>query len=161
MRDQGLDIDLLYEKSFESFDLIIDGTATYIADQEREILGVTDFFAGKWAFPKWSADIDVQVDYRDWTFFWNVDYIGSMSEDPIDNLITRADQTTYNHFSVRYRGSDWEVIGTVRNAFDVDPPAVSRSVGSQSGSRAFNTIIGTGYDVFGRAFALQVSKGFF
>ena len=159
-KSRGQDIDLLYEKSFSSFDLTIDATATHLSHQEREVLGTTDYFTGAWAFPTWSSDIDVQIDYRDWTFFWNIDYIGSMSEEPRDNRIHRADQTTYNAFSVRYRGADWEIIGTIRNAFDVDPPIVSDGMGSQSGSRAFNTIIGTGYDVFGRAYALQLSKGF-
>ena len=159
-KSRGQDIDVLYQKSFSRFDLTIDATATHLSHQEREVLGTTDYFHGRWAFPKWSSDIDVQVDYRDWTFFWNIDYIGSMSEDPRDNRIHRADQTKYNAFSVRYRGADWEIIGTIRNAFDVDPPIVSDGMGSASGSRQFNTIIGTGYDVFGRAFALQVSVRF-
>ena len=159
-KSRGQDIDLLYQKDFSSFDLTIDATATHLSHQEREVLGVTDFFHGRWSYPTWSADVDFQIDYRDWTFFWNVDYIGSMSEDPRDNRIHRADQVTYNAFSVRYRASNWELIGTVRNAFDVTPPIVSDGMGSQSGSRAFNTIIGTGYDIFGRSYTIQASMGF-
>jgi iron complex outermembrane recepter protein len=159
-RSKGVDVDLVYERQFSMLDLTIDLTATHIEKQDEELLGTFDEFAGKWGFPKWAAQADVRVDYRDWTFFYNVDWIGSTAEEPVDNRICATGQRTYNSASVRYRGSDWEVIGTVRNLLDRDPPIVSDGCGSQSATRAFNTIPGTGYDLVGRAYVLQVSKSF-
>ena len=158
---KGLDIDILYEREFSTFDLTLDLTATHISEQDRELLGTLDEFKGRWGFPTWVAQGDVRVDYRDWTFFYTIDWIGSTAEDPVNNRICETDQETYNHASVRYRGqSDWEIIGTVRNILDNKPPIVSDGCGSVTATRVFNTIPGAGYDLLGRAYAIQVSKGF-
>ncbi len=124
------------------------------------MLGELDAFERRWGFPDWVAQLDVQVDWRDWTFFYNVDWIGSSAEDPVANRICDTDSVIYSAASVRYRGADWEIIGTARNIFDADPPIVSDGCGSQTASRVFNTLPGTGYDLVGRAFILQASKGF-
>lgn len=160
LRSKGVDIDLLYEREFSTFDFQLDVSATHIEKQDRELFGTFDEFAGRWGFPKWVARADVRVDYRDWTFFYNIDWIGSTAEEPVANLFCKTDQETYNSASVRYRGSDWEVIGTVRNMLDNDPPIVSDGCGSESATRVFNTIPGAGYDLIGRAYVLQVSKSF-
>jgi outer membrane receptor protein involved in Fe transport len=159
-RSKGMDIDLLYEREFSTFDVTIDLSATRIDDQDRELLGEFDQFAGKWGFPDWVAQTDIRVDYRDWTFFYNVDWIGSSAEEPVANRFCSTDHATYNSVSVRYRGSDWEVIGTARNVLDNDPPIVSDGCGSETAARVFNTVPGAGYDLIGRSYVLQVSKGF-
>ena len=125
-----------------------------------ELLGVLDNFERRWGFPDWVAQLAVQVDWRDWTFFYNVDWIDRTGEDPVDNRICSTSDESYSAASVRYRGSDWEVIGTIRNMFDNDPPIVSDGCGSETAGRVFNTLPGTGYDLVGRAYILQVSKAF-
>jgi len=162
-RSKGFDIDILYQREFSSFDLTIDLTATHIEKQERVLLGQFDDFKGRWGFPEWVGQADVRLDYKDWTLFYNLEWIGTTSEVPVENFICGTDQETYSNLSLRYRGqSDWEIIGTLRNLSDNKPPIVSRDANcnSQSATRAFNTIPGAGYDLIGRAFALQVSKGF-
>ena len=62
--------------------------------------------------------------------------------------------------SVRYRADTWEVIGTVRNLADKLPPIVSDGCGSATAARVYNTIPGAGYDLLGRSYTLQLSKGF-
>lgn len=159
-RSTGMDVDLLFEHEFSTFDLTIDIAATRIDKQDQELLGVADQFAGKWGFPEWSAQADIRVDWRDWTFFYNIDWIGDVSEEPVPNLICSTGSVTYNAATVRYRGAEWEVLGTVRNILDADPPIVSDGCGSGSATRVFNTLPGTGYDLMGRTFVLQLSKGF-
>ncbi len=160
-RSKGLDIDILYEREFSSFDIIVDLSATHIEKQEREILGEFDDFTGKWGFPEWVAQGDFRANYRDWTFFWTIDWVGSTAEDPVDNRICETDQETYHSASVRYRGqADWEIIGAVRNVLDNQPPIVSDGCGSESASRVFNTLPGSGYNLIGRAYSIQLSKGF-
>ena len=157
---KGMDIDVLYEREFSTFDLTIDLSGTHISEQDRELLGTLDEFKGRWGFPTWVAQGDIRVDYRDWTFFYTIDWIGSTAEEPEANLICETDQETYNHASIRYRGqSDWEVIGTIRNILDNEPPIVSDCT-SETATRVFNTIPGAGYDLIGRSYAIQVSKGF-
>ena len=57
-------------------------------------------------------------------------------------------------------GDDWEIIGSVRNLFDKDPPFVSGGQGADGASRFLNTLPGVGYDLFGRSFTLRFAKRF-
>ncbi len=160
-RSKGLDIDIVYTKEFSAFDLTIDLSATHIEKQSQVLLGVFDDYKGKWSYPDWVAQGDIRVDYRDWTFFWNVDFVGSQDEDGPSSRICKTGTKTYNGASIRYSSqADWEVIGTVRNIFDKDPPFISDGCGSQTAARLFNTVPGVGYQLFGRTFSLQLSKAF-
>jgi len=166
-RSAGTDIDITWEKEFSTFDVILDGSATYIREQERDLLGELQDFRGKWGFPEWTIDADLRVDWRDWTFFWRVYWIGNQKEDPVFdpgtmNLDRPVKTGTYtvNSVAARYRAADWEIIGTISNLFDRDPPLVGDNVGSITANQFFNTLPGVGYDLFGRSFVLQVSLFF-
>lgn len=160
-RSRGVDYNIQYQKDYASFDLTIDVSATQLLEQDRELLGELDDWHGKWAFPEWAAQVDFRIDYRDLTMFYNLSYIGSSSEGEVANRYCSTKAVTYNNVSLRYRGqNDWEVIGTLRNLLDKQPPIVSDGCGSATASRIYNTIPGAGYDLMGRAFALQFSKGF-
>ncbi len=166
-RSKGLDIDVLFEKEFSNFDMTIDVTATHITKQNQELLGQFDEFRQRWAYPDWVATGDLRLDYRDWTAFWSVDWIGNQKEAPvydpgtmnIDRPVTTG-TVTYNHLSVRYTAADWQIIGTVRNLFDVEPPIVGDNVGSDTANRIANSIPAAGYDIRGRSFIVQASIGF-
>ena len=160
LKSEGYDVDLLYEREFSTVDLTIDASATYTSNYKRELLGVVDQFERRWGFPDWVADVDVRLDWRDWTFFYNYAWINSTSVDPIPNQVCSTESKSYSAASVRYRGAEWEVIGTIRNIFDEDPPIVGNSCDDRSATRVFNTIPGTGYDLVGRAFILQASMRF-
>ena len=166
-RSKGLDIDVLYQREFSSFDLIVDLTATYIEKQDQELLGQFDEFRGKWGYPDWSAGGDFIVDYRDWRFQWTVNWIGNQSEDPVFDPGTmnldrpvKTGTATYNTLGVRYTADSWQVVGTIRNMFDEDPPIVGDNVGSQTANRIFNTLPGVGYELLGRSYILQASLFF-
>ncbi len=166
-RSRGVDIDLLFQKEFSSFDMTVDLTATHISSQQQDLLGQFDEFRGKWSFPGWAAQGDLTVDYRDWTFFYSVDWIGNQAEDPVfDPGTTNLDRpvatgdVTYQHLAARYTGAEWQIIATIRNITDRDPPILGDNVGSQTANRFFNTIPGGGYDLRGRSFILQASIGF-
>jgi len=161
LRSRGVDYDLLYEQEFASWDLTIDLSATQTLEQDRTLLGEYTDFQGKWAFPEWAADADIRADYRDWTAFYNIAYIGSTAETPVANRYCSTEPVFYHTVTLRYRGqSDWEILGTIRNLFDELPPIVSDGCGSETATRVFNTIPGAGYNLLGRSFALQLSKGF-
>ena len=167
-RSRGLDIDILYERAFSRFDLAVDFSATRIKEQYFELFEQGYELAGRWGFPEWSAELDTYVDWRDWRFLWRVGYVGHSREERVFDpgttnvdRIRRTPSKDYHTLSVRYTSpNDWQVIATVRNLFDSDPPIVSDGQGSNSARRVFNTIPGAGYDLLGRTFVLQVSKEF-
>ena len=165
-RSKGYDIDILYQKEFSTWDLTIDGTATHLDKQSQDLLGEQNEFVNRFGFPDWSFNVDVRADWRDWTFFWFVNWIGNQNEDPAtdpDGTIDRPFKTgtrTYHGLSARYTAADWQVIGTVSNVFDRNPPIVGDGLGSLSANRIFNTLPGVGYDLFGRSFIVQLAYSF-
>lgn len=167
-RSEGVDFDLVYSREFSRFDLTFDMTVTKLNEQFFEVLGDEFELEGRWGFPEWSGDLDVYLDWKDWRFLWNMDYIGSTEEDPVfdpgttnQDRISETDDILYHTLSARYTSpDDWQLIATVRNVFDEDPPIVSDGVDTDSATRFFNTLPGTGYDLLGRTFVLQFSKQF-
>ncbi len=167
-RTKGVDVDFLYEREFSRYDLAIDLTATYTDEQYFELFDETFDVDGRWGFPHWRAQLDVYVDWRDWRFLYSVSYVGRTAESPVfdpdTTNVDRINETNakdYHTISARYTSpNDWQMIASVRNLFDRDPPIVSDGQGSDSGFRIFNTLPGTGYRLLGRTFVLQVSKAF-
>ena len=164
---RGFDIDFLYEKEFPSFDLTIDGTVTRLKEHRVELFDDVWDNVGHWGYPEWSAALDLRIDYRDWTVFWRTSFIGDTAEDPVfDPDTTNSDRVHetkdkfYHTVSARWRNTNWDVIGTVRNLFDKDPPAVGDGVPRQETARVFNTLPGVGYPLFGRTFVVQVARRF-
>ncbi|WP_308365235.1 MULTISPECIES: TonB-dependent receptor domain-containing protein [unclassified Microbulbifer] len=156
----GYDIDMLYEHSFNSFDLSVDTTITYTDESNSEILGETENYEGAFGFPHWRGDMDVGIDYKEWEFNWRIDYIGSTAEEPNERLITQTDNELYHTISARYTQGDWRLLATVRNLLDDEPPIVSDGTGSVSATRVFNTLPGSGYPMFGRTFMVQLGYEF-
>lgn len=170
-RTKGIDFDILWQKEFETFDLSIDVTATRIEEQFLELFGTEFNLEGQFGTPQWSANADVQLDYRDWTFNWRVNWIGNQATqqqfDPGTTNVDRPFQTghfTSNNVSVRYTANDWQVIGTVTNLLDAQPPILGSSGDygnvDVNANIFFNTLPGVGYDLLGRSFILQFSRGF-
>ncbi len=167
-RTKGYDLDVLYEKTFSRFDLAIDFSATYLDEQYLQLFEEEYELDGRWGYPEWTAELDFYVDWRDWRFLWAISYVGHTREervfDPDTTNVDRIRRTPSKDFhtlSARYTSpNDWQVIATVRNLFDTDPPIVSDGQGSNSATRIFNTIPGAGYELLGRMFILQVSRQF-
>ena len=164
---RGYDIDFVYEKAFPSFDLTVDGTLARLVEQSTQLFDEQWNNVNNWGYPKWLGEVDVRVDYRDWTYFWRVNYIGNTSEDPVfDPGTTNADRkvrtpkTFYHTLSGRLRRNDWDVVASVRNLFNKKPPLVGDNVPSDSAARIFNTLPGVGYSLLGRTYVLQISRKF-
>ena len=165
---RGFDTDFVYEHEFPSFDLTIDGTVNILKEQTTELFDEVWNSVNNWGFPKWTGVMDVIFDYRDWRFLWRADFIGASVATPVfdpgtDNIDRQY--WTSKHWehtlSVRYTASDWEVIASVRNAFDKQPPLVADGVPRDDTYRFLNTLPGVGYDILGRTFVLQFSREVF
>ena len=164
---RGFDIDFLYEREFPTFDLTVDGTVTRLKEHRVQLFDEVWDNVGHWGYPEWSAELDLRIEYRDWTVFWRTSFIGDTAEDPVfDPDTTNSDRVVvtkdkfYHTLSARWRNPDWDVIGTVQNVFDKDPPGVGDGVPRNATSRIFNTLPGVGYPLFGRVFVLQVARRF-
>ena len=164
---RGYDIDFLYEHEFSTFDLIVDGTITRLIEQSTELFDDHWNSVNNWGYPKWSGELDIRVNYRDWTAFWRLYYIGNTSEDPVydpdtNNLdrVVRTKKTLYHTASLRWRNNEWDVIASIQNVFDKKPPIVGDSVPRDETTRIANTLPGVGYHLFGRTFVVQVAKQF-
>jgi len=167
---KGQDIDIVFEHSFPSFDFGIDAAFVKLDEQTFEVFGQGYDLEGRWGYPTWRGDTEVYIDYKDWRFSWNMDYIGESEENPVTvdiagvdtpNSVYKANSATYHSFGVRYRSPDeWEVIGTVRNVGNKKPPRVGQNIDSDGSGRVYNTLPGTGYDLVGREFVLRFSMAF-
>jgi outer membrane receptor protein involved in Fe transport len=163
----GVDTNIVYDMDTESGRFTLDMTATYLIEQNQELFGQVSRLAGRWGFPRWSAEAQARYNWRDYTVAWSVDYIGESKELPVvDPGTTNIDRIfrTPNYLShavsLRYAADDWELIGTVRNVFDKDPPFVSGGQGAEGASRVLNTLPGIGYDLLGRSFTVRFAKRF-
>ena len=166
-RSTGVDTNIVFDKDTEGGRFTLDTQITYLIEQNFELFGETTQVAGRWGYPRWSANSQARYSWRDFTFAWSVNFIGKSKEDPVfDPGTTNIDRVfrTPNYLqhavSLRYAGDDWEIIGSVRNLFDKDPPFVSGGQGADGASRFLNTLPGVGYDLFGRSFTLRFAKRF-
>jgi outer membrane receptor protein involved in Fe transport len=164
---KGVDTNIVYEMDTELGRFTLDTLVTYLIEQNQEVFGQTSRLAGRWGFPRWSAEAQARYTWRDYTLAWSVDYIGESKELPVvdpgtTNIdrIFRSPNYVSHTVSLRYSGDDWELIGTVRNLFDKDPPFVSGGQGAEGASRVLNTLPGVGYDLLGRSFVLRYAKKF-
>jgi len=166
-RSRGYDFNFLYEHQFETGKLTWDASMTYLDKQSYVLFDEFIRLEGRWGYPRLSANTQIRYDWRDWRFGWFVNFIGASKEAPVyDPGTTDQDRQnrTPNYLvhtaSVRYQQADWEAIFSVRNVFDKDPPYVADGQGSDGATRIYNTLPGTGYDLFGRTYVVQLSYKF-
>ena len=124
----------------------------------------------------WRGESDVRFYWRDFTFIWTTDYIGSTDEEPVYHLpadgtvtnVVDADDKFFHNLSIRYRDPNrrfYLVVG-VRNVFDETPPVVGWGAFSPSESTGvgYNIPLGAGYSLLDRrifaAFSYDLSSLF-
>lgn len=164
---RGFDTDFVWERSFPTFELRVEGTIAILKEQTTHLFDEVWNSVENFGFPKWTGVMDTIIDWRDWRFFWRMNFIGHSAADPVyDPGTTNVDRMhwTDNHWehtaSARWSNANWLVTGTIRNIFDKQPPLVADSVPRDETQRIFNTLPGVGYDLFGRTFVLQVAREF-
>ena len=162
-RSLGYDITVRADREFSFGDLSVDILATRLLAYQY---GLGDEkptnYAGRHSYPNWRGEADMRFQWRDFTFIWTADYIGSTDEEPIYALpedesvtnIAEAGDRFFHNLSIRYRDPNrrFRVIVGVRNIFDVSPPVVGWSGFSPSTGTAvgYNIPLGSGYSLFDR-----------
>ena len=162
-RSAGYDITVRADREFTFGDLSVDILAARLLAYEFGLGdGDATNYAGRHAYASWRGEMDARFDWRDYTFTWTTDYIGSTDEEPIYDLyndgtvtnVVDAGDKFFHSVSFRYRDPNrrFEVIVGVRNIFDEEPavvgwgpfnPAVATGVN-------YNIPLGAGYDLLDR-----------
>ena len=162
-RSLGYDITVRADREFSFGDLSVDILATRLLAYQY---GLGDEkptnYAGRHSYANWRGEADMRFQWRDFTFIWTADYVGSTDEEPVYSLpedesvtnVAEADDKFFHNLSIRYRDPNrrFQVIVGVRNIFDVSPPVVGWSGFSPSTGTAvgYNIPLGSGYSLFDR-----------
>lgn len=171
---RGYDISLRTDREFSFGDLSVDLLATRVLNHEYGLTGDTDpfQFVGHHAYAKWRGEADVRFDWRDYTFTWAMDYIGSTDEEPVYELFSnpevtnlhKADAIVYHTLSARYSDPNgrYVLVAGIINLLDDEPPRLGWNNWSPSVTAPFNynIPIGAGYDYMGRRLFASVSYSF-
>jgi len=174
---KGIDFNLLYRQDFEigndALGVTLDVRATNAREVFSDLLGVQDDDVGEVATPKWRAQANLFLEYKDFGFNWSSRWIqGGIADDPtgFDHYTPCSDITgpqcrpiswTTNYdvhsASMTYTFKEDFIFNVgVRNIFHTSPPKVdSTDVFSVN----LNPI-GVGYDNVGRTFFASVRAKF-
>lgn len=164
---KGYDITVRAEREYAVGDLSVDLLLAKVKGYEYGLTGAdSQDYIGRHAYPKWRGEADIRFDWRDFTFTWSIDYVGSTDEEPVYRLrsapvftnVATANRRFFHTASVRYSDPNgrYVVVFGVRNLFDKKPPFVGWGPFSPSVSSpvSYNIPLGSGYDLLGRrAFA--------
>jgi iron complex outermembrane recepter protein len=114
--------------------------------------------------PKMSGNLDLRFDYKNWRFFYGIDWIDAMSsykyleEDPATSTYKLSvPEYHVSTVSVGYKAAKWEATFGIRNFTNVKPPKISAQAGF---NRVGNAPLYSGYDYVGRTFFLNATKVF-
>jgi len=159
----GIDLTIRYAFSIASLDLITDLRATRILDFTEDLFGgIVDDYNGVIGWPKENGQLDLRAMYRDWTFYYGIDYISGQSfydyigEDPETSIfVISTKDIAYHDFGIRYGGDGWSVQLGVQNMGNTEPPRVTFPLMGWG-----NAAANTHYDVLGRKYFLRISKDF-
>ena len=170
---KGYDVTIRAEREYAVGNLSVDVLLARVKGYEYGLTGAdsTDYI-GRHAYPRWRGEADIRFDWRDFTFTWSIDYVGSTDEEPIYKLrsnprftnVTNANRRFFHTTSVRYSDPNgrYILVFGVRNLFDKEPPVVGWGPFSPAvtGSVGYNTPLGAGYDLLGRRMFASFSYSF-
>lgn len=161
----GFDFTARYVFTIQEFDIAADFRATKIETWERELFGgVIDDLNGTIGLPDFNSQFDLRADWRDWTVYYGLDWIGGqedytfLEEDPATSIFIRdTDDVFYHSLSVRYRSENWSGQLGMTNLTNEDPPIVSdvNQTISDTGAAFYS-----GYDLRGQTVFVNVSMEF-
>ena len=165
-----VELDWIAHRLIERSTLFINPLGT---DDEQE-------YQNEWGFTRWKHSAILALSFSDFRFSYAPRYIGRQYNDaesvddwddgivgfsdtcygPPDDVLCRDHDTAdsyINHtIGVRYDKYNWEVVFTVRNLTDEEPPRVD---GTEVWSRS-NIPMGLGYDLLGRTVFLSAGVRF-
>jgi outer membrane receptor protein involved in Fe transport len=153
---EGYDITARWVFTLAAVDFAADFRGTKIETLEQILLGdVVEDINNTTGLPDWNAQFDLRADWNNWTFFYNLDWIGEQEDysyfeiDPSTvPFVLGADEQFYHGVSARYTAETWSAQLGVTNIADEQPPLYSSQIGlfTLKGAVPY-----TGYDFIGRS----------
>lgn len=161
---EGMDFTARYVFDYKEVNVTIDARATKIFSHTRVLFGdVIDDLTNQIGFPDWNAQLDVTANWDQFTLYYGLNWIGGMSDyeafgiDPATSIFILSTPDYFTHdMSVRYRGEGWSAQVGITNFTDKEPPKISDLETRLAGGTAFHS----GYNLRGRTFFFNLSKGF-
>ena len=162
----GLDFNLRYTRDIGLGDLTVDLRATRYHRQDYRLLPADplDRLNGTLTAPQWVGDAEFKYDWKDWTFYYFLNYVDSMDSneyvgvDPaVDPYDFKVSAYVTQNASVRYESKNkWSVTLGVRNFTNEKPKTISAGAYDRVG----NSVLYSGYDYYGASAALTLVKEF-
>ena len=164
---EGLDFNIRYTREIGIGELRVDLEATKFRRQDNKLFPTDPFdeLNGTLFAPEYVGQLRAQYTLKEWTFFYNMDYIGKMDSnelfgvDPtVDPFILNTAEYITHDASIRYRSKNkWEITVGVANLTDEEPQKISAGATSL---RQGDALLYSGYDFFGRTGFVNFSKSF-
>lgn len=125
----------------------------------RDLLGFAGGTTSDQGWIEKQGKINLLYAIDDWSFFWNIRYVGEALSSPFNNPVT-IEEEFYHNFQGTYDiGEHYRFYLGVNNVMDKDPPFFPNSPGGQSGTQALDTVPGY-YDIFGRSYYAGIRVNF-
>jgi outer membrane receptor protein involved in Fe transport len=164
---QGFDFNLRYSRDIGVGSVTADLRATRYTKQRSRLLpgDEMDEYNGTVTAPKWVGDMDLRYEWKSWTAYYGLVYVGPQDSNgyygvdvAVDPYNFRASSYAQHNLSMKYEGADdWQFILGVRNLTDAVPRSITPG---QYSNRVGNSFLYSGYDYFGRRIYMTLSKTF-
>lgn len=163
----GMDFNLRFTRDFGVGEFVADLRATRYSDQKSRVLPTDDLdeFNGEITAPRWVGDMDLRYEWKSWTAYYGLIYVGTQNSNPryevdpnVDPFDLSASAYFMHNLAVKYTGAnDWQIIAGMRNLTDTVPKSISPGA---IANRQGNSFLYSGYDYYGRRAYLTLSKSF-
>jgi iron complex outermembrane recepter protein len=171
--NKGWDVAALYRANLSWGDLTLETQHTFTTEDKRGLFADTvEDLKGLFGHPEWVGNLNATFERGPWTFFWGMNFIGSVSN--VENfggdtttyrgdevrLVLKSGTVTYHNISVAHEFEQWGLTARfgVSNAFDEQPPKVS-TIGGELDTVGYSAFYSQ-YDWVGRAFFFNVTMDF-
>jgi outer membrane receptor protein involved in Fe transport len=169
---EGLDFNIRYKHVIGAGELTVTTRATRTYTSKFKLFpdDPEDNVAGFPGSPEWVGDITFRYDWKDWTFRYGTEYVGTQdgNERAGTNPGTannnagfdfRVDEYFNHSASVQFAGkNNWEITVGANNLFDEEPPTVAPGLGAVP--RVGNSLLSSNYDYRGRSVFVNIVKSF-
>jgi len=173
-RNRGYDLQARYEMDIPWGGLRFDVDVTRQVDDFQALFEDTgEDLNGLVGDPEWVAQTRITFDRGAWTYFWGGNYVGTSSnEDRFggDTVTYRGveydaklgtDALWYHQFSVSYETENGlRILAGVANAFDQEPPQLTRVQTTGEFTMVGNSLLVSQYDPLGRRYFLNLTMTF-
>jgi len=172
--NKGWDVAALYRKTLSWGDLSLETQHTFTTEDKRGLFADTiEDLKGLFGHPKWVGNLNATLERGPWTFFWGMNFIGSVSNErdfggntatyrgEEVRVVLKSGTVTYHNISVAHEFEQWGVTARlgVSNAFDEAPPKVTTLNLGELATMGYSAFYSQ-YDWVGRSYFFNVTMDF-